>query len=571
MKALTLKFILAIVLLSSSYANDQLKADIESPDELYRESSRIIGESNFISEETEHAFILNSATFIKLSKLIDRVDNFSTHLGTKIKNTLSNGKVVNGEEVYQISTLLNIYHGLSVKFNELNTFAKPGPVSTFLGKSNKIRFGKDLLWLASYIKLYKSFYTNYVTYYQNANLRRIVKNLAKTKREAGYIKVDELFALASHILENENRKKVREYFIEYRDYQKVSTSKNLYFEGQILEVIFHIQEQDLVETIISNKLVNISNYTFTDTLMSIFGRVTNAISGVFGNLVGKIRWRHGHLYKDQLVEDKLMSKLRPLDILFEKTPFALTDTFIPGHFGHAALYLGTEDQLKEIGMWESDIIKPYQKAIRSGEIIVEAIRPGVGLTTMKKFMEIDEIAVVRQPQITQDKVETENIYKRALDQIGKEYDFNFDVETTDKIVCSELLFFAFGQINWPTVYILGRPTISPDNLAELTFYDNSPLEFELNYWSKKRGTLIEGDIEELAENIGFKKSLSRSTEERMAFNKKEYRCKTVISKNLRSGSRRSRRVQRRVCGVVYEKKVYNSSENLRDTVHGYYE
>uniref|UniRef100_UPI003562AF27 hypothetical protein n=1 Tax=Halobacteriovorax sp. TaxID=2020862 RepID=UPI003562AF27 len=116
---------------------------------------------------------------------------------------------------------------------------------------------------------------------------------------------------------------------------------------------------------------------------------------------------------------------------------------------------------------------------------------------------------------------------------------------------------------------LGRPTISPDNLAELTFYDQSPIKFVLNYWSKKKGEIIEGDINQLAENIGFVKNHQRSTSDRPSFDKKEYKCRTVIDKRIRSGSRRSRRIQRRVCAVGYDRKIYNSTESYRDQRNGY--
>lgn len=564
-----LSFLFVSLFINSASANlrDSNKND---PNELFRESSSIIGNSVVYSADSTSSFSKNREVFSDLSHLINKVDSYSKELSDKIKSSISNGRVVNGEEVYQISSLMNIYHGISVRFNELNSYSKPNPMKPFLSSDDKVRMGKDLIWLATYSKLYTSFYNNYLNYYKHVNLRKIVKNLIVTKRESGQ-KVDELFALVSHILEKDNRNTMRDYLKKYQDFKSDYSTNKMTFDEEITFLMNTIDNEDVLGQITYNHNIDISNYTITDALLSFFGKVTNVISGVFGNLVGKIRWRHGYLYKDNVVKNDLLKHLQPLDILFEKTPFALTDTFIPGHFGHAALYLGTEEQLKELGIWDSKIIRPYQDRISKGEIIIEAIRPGVGLTTMDKFLEIDEIAIVRQKSINTDKHEMFEIYKRAMDQIGKDYDFNFDVETTDKIVCSELLFFAFGQINWPTVYLLGRPTISPDNLAELTFYENTPLDFVLNYWSKKKGTMIKGDIEDLAENIGYRKNTARSTQDKLSFDKKEYKCKTVFSKTLRSGSRRSKRIQRRYCGVVYVKKEYNTSENFRDPHNGYNE
>ena len=63
----------------------------------------------------------------------------------------------------------------------------------------------------------------------------------------------------------------------------------------------------------------------------------------------------------------------------------------------------------------------------------------------------------------------------AFRQLGKEYDFNFDVNTTEKIVCSELAYVCFPQIDWPTEKTAGRHTISPDNIANLC-WNGIPLQ-----------------------------------------------------------------------------------------------
>ena len=44
----------------------------------------------------------------------------------------------------------------------------------------------------------------------------------------------------------------------------------------------------------------------------------------------------------------LVADMQPLDVIFEKTPFRATDKFIPGHYGHAAIWVGNEQQLKDL-------------------------------------------------------------------------------------------------------------------------------------------------------------------------------------------------------------------------------
>jgi len=85
----------------------------------------------------------------------------------------------------------------------------------------------------------------------------------------------------------------------------------------------------------------------------------------------------------------------------------------------------------------------------------------------------------------------------TLRQIGKEYDFNFDVETTDKIVCSQLVYLAYDKIEWPTKSVVGRYTISPDNIA-IKALNNGPFELVLFYHD---GKLVEGNKLELMEEL----------------------------------------------------------------------
>jgi len=75
----------------------------------------------------------------------------------------------------------------------------------------------------------------------------------------------------------------------------------------------------------------------------------------------------------------------------------------------------------------------------------------------------------------------------AFRQVGKEYDFNFDVDTTDKIVCSELAYVSIPSIEWPTERQVGRHTISPDNVAQMA-RKSVPLELVLFY---RDGKLVE--------------------------------------------------------------------------------
>ena len=93
-------------------------------------------------------------------------------------------------------------------------------------------------------------------------------------------------------------------------------------------------------------------------------------------------------------------------------------------------------------------------------------------------MDVDDVAILRPKKSGDDEV-----CVRAFRQLGKEYDFNFDVETIDKIVCSELVYQVFTDVKWPTEKALGRYTISPDNVAVKAH--NGPFELVLFYHDGK--------------------------------------------------------------------------------------
>jgi len=261
--------------------------------------------------------------------------------------------------------------------------------------------------------------------------------------------------------------------------------------------------------------------------------ITDDLSRWFGNTVGAVRWRKGHLYQDPELNSEIESILKPLDIITEKTYFALTDKVIPGHFGHNALWLGTKEELIDLGIWDMPFLIPFQDQIEAGKNILEADRTGTHLKSLADFMNVDELSILRFRDPLTKSLNKEFIYNVAISQIGKVYDFNFDVETTDKIVCSELLYQSFGTINWPTEKLLNRVTISPDNVASLTLYTNSPLELIYYVAEKKSGQRQYKDIVQLSQDMGFKHYSGK-------FYSKEKNCSSLPSSPQTSTCRNGR-------------------------------
>jgi len=230
--------------------------------------------------------------------------------------------------------------------------------------------------------------------------------------------------------------------------------------------------------------------------------VVHHISGGVGNTAGSVKFRKGTMWEDSALQQDIESKLKPMDIITEKTPFILTDRLIPGHFGHNAIWLGTPAELLEMGLWDTDFIKPFQNDILQGFNIIETARDGTHLKKLSEWMNIDEIAIIRR-ESKMTSAQINEFYAVLMAQHGKTYDFNFDVETTDRLVCSELLYQSYGDVVWPTESYLGRYTISPDNVASIIVQKQTP--FKLIFSMERNEELKETfkDSIALAADLGF--------------------------------------------------------------------
>jgi hypothetical protein len=299
--------------------------------------------------------------------------------------------------------------------------------------------------------------------------------------------------------------------------------------------------------------------TLADLGSRVGSNIVHHLSGAFGNSAGSIRWRKGWLWKNEEIRKEIHRQLKPLDIITEKVSYTPTDFFIPGHFGHNAIWLGTKEQLEALNLWNSSAIKPFQKDILAGRSIIETDRSGTHFKSLENFMNVDEFGLLRFRKDTLD-VQSERekvlkIYEVALAQLGKKYDFNFDVETTDKLVCSELLYQSFGSVNWPTEPYVGRTTISPDNVVSLALFDNPPVD--LIYFAKgtKSGQVVYKDITDLASDIGFV--------EKDGVYKRPYKvCKNERVK--KPGDRGSETINKRTCETKLEDLIYIPHRPLPD-------
>ncbi len=337
-----------------------------------------------------------------------------------------------------------------------------------------------MLSLAASLMLYDTYLGTLAVLNEDERIRRFLN-----ASDLGYgIKENQMEAITEAFLSRSNALYIQEGIDYYASRMKdLETSHreddqltyfNLLIQQSPSFALFKEGASERIEAIETDARTN----RVKDNLNIINRSVVGGVSQFFGNVVGLVEERKGKLYEDPHVRQDAVKNLKAGDILLEKTPFRLTDRLIPGHWGHAAIWVGNEQELKALGIWDHPVVQKHHNAIRRGASVAEALREGVQLNTLEHFLNIDDLAVLRVKSLGKEALGQAII--RALRQIGKAYDFNFDVETTDKIVCSELVYLTYPDPGWPTEKIMGRYTISPDNVARKAL-GGGPLELVLLY------------------------------------------------------------------------------------------
>jgi len=146
---------------------------------------------------------------------------------------------------------------------------------------------------------------------------------------------------------------------------------------------------------------------------------------------------------DEIMKAYLL--IEPGDCILTRENYRLTNLFIPGHWSHAAMYVGNYD-------------------------IVEAIGTGVRKVNLfEMLLKKDEFVILRPSWLQRG--EREFAAMEAKSYVGIDYDYYFD--TNKALYCSELVYQAYkevGSIRPPLkrMRTFGVYNINPDHFAEST-------------------------------------------------------------------------------------------------------
>ena len=379
---------------------------------------------------------------------------------------------------------LNNLHLMSVDhLNLKDEIAGYASVNQFLvddasGYAPKVRMQLIMVSLSAMLLRYDNYLVTYSNYNNNTKLREVLNDPNSSYNIPRNTLKDILDTYNSMQLREDVKKMLTFYDENIASFEDVEDSFFVYLKMFIdqspsRELGFDLDTEYGLDNL--NSL-----YTATlDLGNEGLTLVVSEISKLLGNSAGLVETRKGKLYEDEAVAQKVKLALRAGDILLEKTPFRLTDQLIPGHWGHAAVFVGTAKELQDLGIWNHEVVVPFQEQILAGATIDEALRDDVQLNSVEHFLNVDDLVIMRD-MLESDEDKIERIIL-TLRQLGKEYDFYYDIESSDKIVCSELVYATSIKIDWETEELVGINTISPDNIAIKTIEEGTRFDIVMLY------------------------------------------------------------------------------------------
>jgi hypothetical protein len=173
------------------------------------------------------------------------------------------------------------------------------------------------------------------------------------------------------------------------------------------------------------------------------------------------------LINKKVINSKILSKLKPGDIILTRKEWQLSNLGIPGYWTHALLYTG---KLEELSLDTQKIIQDKSPLIAkqmAKKSILESTSKGVHLSKLTKALKSDSLVILRT-KLNQE--ELESVILEALKHYGKPYDYELDFIHNHSLICSELIYKSFltsKKINLEIPnYNWNYYMMVPNNLAE---------------------------------------------------------------------------------------------------------
>ena len=186
----------------------------------------------------------------------------------------------------------------------------------------------------------------------------------------------------------------------------------------------------------------------------VLGRAVYAIQQAVSERMAEIKLKPGHQSGvPPEIRDQVTALLRPGDVLVVRKEFAATNYFLPGYWPHAALVLGTTDDLERLGVTAHEHVTPRLAQLASTRLsgaaasteqfVLESMKDGVRIRPIDSPLASDSIVVLRS---TLEPTHIGAALAQAFLHEGKPYDFDFDFSCSHRMVCTEVIYRAYDGV-----------------------------------------------------------------------------------------------------------------------------
>ncbi len=209
---------------------------------------------------------------------------------------------------------------------------------------------------------------------------------------------------------------------------------------------------------------------------------------------------------------RVRTMLEPGDILLVRRDWKLSNPWLQGFWTHSALYVGDADDLKRLGVADNPAVKKHLESHGatategSPRAVIEALGEGVIFNPLSRTLFADYAAALR-PGLDDEQIAW--VIVRAFGHIGKPYNFDFDFDNEESLVCTQLIYLSFeGMVDFELRKIMGRPLLTPLSIARQFARERGRADRKLDFVlfldadPKNRGARFSTEEE-------FRKSLDR--------------------------------------------------------------
>lgn len=200
-----------------------------------------------------------------------------------------------------------------------------------------------------------------------------------------------------------------------------------------------------------------------------------SIQKMFFSSIGVVRYPHVSANDEGIqkhIRQKIQSTLLPWDIIFSYRAWFVTNDLILGERKHASVYLGNKDAVKNFIQKNnlSDRVdqSTFDQREKNDMIIIDSTERWVAIRSFKDLTYLDGILIVRAER---SQAQREKMMTTLITQLGKPYNYDFDMQDTSSIYCAQLIHqgIATLKIYIPYTSLAGRAYLYPQDIVDYIF------------------------------------------------------------------------------------------------------